>query len=169
MEHSHSCQYWQKPEDGPTEEQYNQFLQDTQWAHFVTRCNPPWIGVNQCLACLEYTYYKPNTPRNDMFIPCTISWEGEEWFVISIPADDQPLMEEVAEGSGLQVLRGTPVRSINQESCRFPFFSSTMYTIVPQAGLDDYVRDSYLFMTLLQQEQETIKWIRGEQKNTLSS
>jgi hypothetical protein len=164
MENYRSCQHWQRPDEGPTNEQYAQFLQDTQWAHFVTRLEPPWIGVKQCIACLQFSYYKPNTPRNDMFLPLSVDWEGEKWCVVSIPIDDIPLMQDMAEGSGLQVVEAIPVRTIGGQDFDFPFNSSTMFTILPRPGLEEHLDDPFSFYKLVLQEQETISWILGEQK-----
>ena len=162
MEKLFPLTYREERDCKPTRERFIQFLHDTHWAHFVARRNPPWLGVNQCIVCLQYSHYHPSGDRDDSFNISTVMWGQEEWFVVSIPDKDVHLMEDIAEGSGLEVMQGRPARGTGEMFSCFPYDSPKMYLLEPQRRFMERIHDSLVFRQFVLQEQLTIQYILGE-------
>lgn len=154
--------YREERDSSPTEERYSQFLHDTNWVHFVARRNPPWIGINQCIAYLHHSHYRPADGRSDLFNLTAVLWNEEEWYVISIPIHDRPLFDEIAEGCGLQIMRGRPVRTVDGTASCFPFDSPNMHLLAPRSEFQERIRDPLVLLQFVLQEQLTIRYITGE-------
>lgn len=57
---------------------------------------------------LEHTHYGPGTDANKDFQVCRLLWQDLDWLLVSIPATDKPLAEDIAGRVGMRLADGVP-------------------------------------------------------------
>lgn len=58
---------------------------------------------------LEYSYFEPDTPRNDLFQIYLMKWEDINWSIVQIPAEDFNIAQEFAAKYNLRFADGVPM------------------------------------------------------------
>lgn len=115
-------------------EDFQMFLNDPFFVHYVGMINPPRPGVVECIELLGHTHFAADTPRNDLFHLRVAGWMGMTWAIVSIPIEDKALMEKAAEESGLRAVQGIPVILEGKEVYRFPAANERCFTLENMPG-----------------------------------
>lgn len=139
------------------EKQFLEFMAVERFVHFVGMMNPPRPGVSECITLLEHTYYKPNTPRNELFIMRIVEWANMVWVIISIPTEERSFMEQIADSCGLRIANGTPTIIDGKGVRQFPANNERVFTLENKPGHLVYQNDDRLTRQLLDAEQDVIK------------
>lgn len=114
---------------GESSEDFQKFLEDPSLIHYVGMIHPPRPGVSDCVQTLEHAYYKPGTPRNNLFNLRIIKWEDITWVIVSIPITEKAKMESVAKVSGLRIANGVPMMIDSKGRRRFPASNERVFTL----------------------------------------
>jgi len=77
-------------------------------------------GVMQFSTTLEYTHYKPETPRNSLFKMFCCMFDDLPYFVFLTPWEDKALVTEHAAACGLRIANGIPLVISSEGSKFFP-------------------------------------------------
>jgi hypothetical protein len=139
-----------------TDQEFRRFLQDPTWAHVIGLIVPPSPGIQECVAWLEYTHYKPGTPRNDLFHIRLFSWQQATWVITSLPKREFYLIQEAADQLCLCLLAGVPIYTSSAGRFRFPFNGPNVYTFDFKPEHPVHTVGPGGFRELIEQERETI-------------
>ena len=55
------------------------FMNNREFIHYAGMLVPARPGFGECIEQLEYSYFQPGTPRNDLFHLRVIPWEDILW------------------------------------------------------------------------------------------
>lgn len=135
------------------------FVQNDAYIHFV--CMKNRLGTEELTTKLEFTHYKPQTARNDLMVLRVLLWSGIVWFVISIPASEKYLMEEVVSLCGMRIVNGVPTIFEEGKISQFPIKSDNVFTLENVRDHPVYQNDPSINTALKIAEQETIEKIRN--------
>ena len=111
-------------------EDMQKFFAEPGRIHYVGLMGPPMPGVSDCFQTLEFKYFTPGTPRNDLYIMRLIEWKDFLWGVVSIPIEEKHLMERAAQVNCLRIESGAPAILDRDGGHRFPVTSEGMFTLV---------------------------------------
>lgn len=108
---------------------FKAFMNNPEFIHYAGMLMPPRPGFSECIEQLEYSFFQPRTPRNDLFHLRIIPWEDILWGVVSIPIREKHLMEAVAAACRLRVANGVP-HVLSAEGIKsFPCATEHMFTM----------------------------------------
>ena len=139
-----------------SDEDFARFLQDPTWAHVIGLVLPPSPGTQECIAWLEYTHYRPGTPRNDLFHIRILSWQEATWVIASLPKHEVRLLYEAADQSCLCLVPGIPVYKSHTGRHHFPFDGPQVYTLDFKPNHPVHTVGPEGFRALIEQERETV-------------
>lgn len=139
-----------------TDEEFERFLQDPSWTHAIGLIMPPSPGIQECITWVEYTHYKPGTPRNDLFHIRLLYWQHGTWVIASLPTREFGLICDAADQLCLRLLAGVPVYTSSSGKYRFPFDGPQVYTFDFRPDHPVHMVGPDGFRDLIEQERETI-------------
>lgn len=114
----------ENPMDEKSFEELQEFIDNSHFAHYIGMLFPLTPGVAECIATIEHTHFKPNTPRNELLFTHFVRWNKIAWIIVSIPTEDKGLVEDIAKQCRLEINNGVPV--INKEV--FPVNCNNIFT-----------------------------------------
>lgn len=135
------------------------FFEDPKYIHFVGMVSPPRPGVQMCFIELEHTYYKPGTKKNDDFMIMMIKWQNMMWAIVSIPAEERYLMEEVANRCGLKIINSVPAILSKNGIEYFPISNERVFYFENKRGHPIYHNDPEINRILEEAEAREIEKI----------
>lgn len=117
------------------------------------------LGAYECIVRLEYTHYQPKTDRNDLFGLVLVQWQGVHWAIITIPKEEAPLMQEVADQCGLRVANGVPTMIGGGGIARFPVDGDNIFTLENKPDHPVYQGNPEKIAALRARENATVEGI----------
>lgn len=112
-----------------SDEALQAFFADPKYIHYVGMIMPPRPGVADTMQMLEFTHYRPNTPRNDLFQLRIIEWMGITWAIVSIPIAEKAFMEHMALVNSVRIADGIPTMFADGGIHRFPIECPRLFTL----------------------------------------
>lgn len=83
---------------------------------------------------LEYKYFPPGTPENDLFEYRMFKWNDMLWFICTVPANKKDILYQVAKESNLKLVEGFPCVIDKDGPHQFPMHYGTIFSIENLAG-----------------------------------
>lgn len=117
-----------------SDEDLQRFFAIPSFIHYVGMLNPPRPGVADCFQTLEFTYFKPGTSRNHVFVMRVIEWEEILWGIVSIPIEEKHFMEKAAQVNRLRIADGIPMMLTGNGMRRFPVSNERIFTLENISG-----------------------------------
>jgi hypothetical protein len=84
-----------------------QMSKDLTLYHVVSLYDRP--GAAYFANYLEYTYFTPDTPENDLMNFITFRWEDHHWSILSVPIEYKYACETACEMANLRLADGVPI------------------------------------------------------------
>lgn len=114
--------------------------------------SPLRVGVRLFAVQLEHEYYKPATPRNDLFKMIQIDFDEMTFIVIGIPLDERHLAELVAANVDMRISDGIPTVIDAGGIKRFAMDSDQVCTLVNARESLVYQSDPAIIGEMLENE-----------------
>lgn len=124
-----------------SDKELRKFMKDESFVHYIGMIVPPRPGVGELLEFVEHEYYKPGTPRNDLFLMRIIRWEDMVWSLVSIPIRERSYVEKAVRSFGLRIVDGVPSVLSGGKLDRFPYENERTYTFENVSGHPVYRND----------------------------
>lgn len=140
--------------------QFQEFMKNDYFIHYVGMLNPPRPGVSECGSLLEFTYFKPGTPRNELFIMRIVFWADIVWSIVSIPIKEKNLMEKIVDQCGLRIANGIPTMFADGKIQKFPADNERIFTLENKSGHLVYRNDPAINDQLIKTELEALEKIQ---------
>jgi hypothetical protein len=86
---------------------------------------------------LEYKYFPPGTPANDLFEYRMFKWNDMLWLISSIPLDKKDVLFQAAKDANVKLLEGFPCIIDKDGPHSFPMHSDNVYSTENVSGSDD--------------------------------
>jgi hypothetical protein len=135
------------------------FAANEKLVHYV--CLSIRVGVEEFVTRLEFTHYHPNNAeRNDLLSLRSLIWSELPWVVISVPLEENHLVQEIAEMSTMRIASGRPVVISGDKTDSFPINGKNVFTIENMPGHPIYRNDSAINSALRTAENELVDRIR---------
>lgn len=112
-----------------SDEELQKFVANPDFIHYVGMLNPPRPGLTDCMQTLEFKYFRPGTPRNELFNVRILEWEEIQWVIVSIPIKEKHLMERAAQVNRLRVADGVPTVFSGRGANQFPISNERVFTL----------------------------------------
>lgn len=96
---------------------------------FFVVCMATRPGVQLYCTTLEYTYYPPRTPANDLFGLNIVQWNDLTFYVLSVPLADRNRCELVAKNLGMRLADGVPTIFDHKGKHNFPLQGSNVWSL----------------------------------------
>lgn len=112
-----------------TDQQLQEFLSREEFVHYAGALMPKRPGVLQCIRLLERRHYESGTSRNDMIFMRIIRWCDMVWLLVSVPVEEQDLLEDVVRECGLKIFRMAPTFIGSKGISRFPADNDRVSTL----------------------------------------
>ena len=147
-----------------TEEKIQAFVNNTRFVHFLCLIIPRRPGVLLFSVKLEYSYFPPNTQKNEEYRLHMINWEDMTWSMISIPEEYSHMAHGVADEVGVRIADGIPHTSTDglKTLRAFPIKGNNVFTIENVKESEVYVNDSKIIQRLYDEEDVQIQRIITE-------
>lgn len=117
-----------------SDEDLQRFFANPGFIHYVGMLNPPRPGVADCFQTLEFSYFKPETPRNHLYVLRILEWEEILWGIVSIPIEEKHLMEKSAQVNRLRIANGVPMMFMGDKCSQFPVSNDRVFTLENISG-----------------------------------
>ena len=124
-------------------------------------------GVQRFLTRLEYEHFTPDTPENAKFVLYMSRFAETLWFVVSIPAERQPVADTIATECGLRAVQGAIPRLMDQDGVHsFPITAGdNVFTVENIDGHPVYGNDKAKIAEMVAEEFETCRKIVDDHYN----
>lgn len=142
-----------------TLEDVAEFVRDPRNVHYIGMLMPPRPGVRLFSTRLEYEHYVPETVRNELFKIALINWEDIIWILVSIPKEDAPLAEKIAEECGLRFADGVPTIFASEGLTQFPVNEPNLFTLENIPGHRVYGQGQSRFLEIVEKETRQVDLI----------
>lgn len=111
------------------EEAFQAYFADPNYIHYIGQLFPQQYRVADTLQVLEFTYYRPNTPRNDLLLLRMVELMGIVWSIASIPITEKAFMEDIARKNDVRIVASIPTVFDDEARRHFPLDSARIYTL----------------------------------------